>query len=67
MRKTNPKYVLRNWMAEDAIRKAREKDCSEVARLLACLRSPFDEQPEYTGYAALPPDWAGAICVSCSS
>ena len=63
----NPKYVLRNWLAEVAIRKAREKDFSEVRRLLDCLRRPFDEQPEYESYAALPPDWANGLQVSCSS
>ena len=63
----NPKYVLRNWLAETAIRKARDKDFSEVRRLLACLRKPYDEQPEYADYAALPPDWASGLEVSCSS
>jgi len=64
---TNPKYVLRNWLAELAIRKARDKDFSEVQRLLACLRRPYDEQPEYAAYAALPPDWARGLEVGCSS
>ncbi len=63
----NPKYVLRNWLAEKAIRQAQNKDFSEVGRLLACLRRPYDEQPEYAEYAALPPDWASGLEVSCSS
>lgn len=63
----NPKYILRNWMAESAIRRAKEKDFSEVAAVLACLRRPFDEQPEYERFAALPPDWARSLAVSCSS
>ncbi|WER44472.1 YdiU family protein [Cupriavidus sp. WKF15] len=63
----NPKYVLRNHLAETAIRRAREKDFSEVDRLLAVLSRPFDEQPESEAYAALPPDWASGIEVSCSS
>jgi len=63
----NPKYVLRNWLAEKAIRQAQDKDFSEVGRLLACLRRPYDEQPEYAEYAALPPDWASGLEVSCSS
>ncbi len=67
MRAANPKYVLRNWLAEVAIRKAQDKDFSEVERLLACLRHPFDEQPEFEHYAALPPDWANGLEVSCSS
>jgi uncharacterized protein YdiU (UPF0061 family) len=50
-----------------AIRKAQDKDFSEVEHLLACLRRPFDEQPEFGHYAALPPDWANGLEVSCSS
>jgi uncharacterized protein YdiU (UPF0061 family) len=67
MRAANPKYVLRNWLAEGAIRKAQEGDFSEVGRLLDCLRHPFAEQPEFEQYAALPPDWASGLEVSCSS
>jgi uncharacterized protein YdiU (UPF0061 family) len=67
MRAINPKYVLRNWLAEVAIRKAQERDFSEVERLLTCLRHPYDEQPEFEHYAALPPDWANGLEVSCSS
>ena len=52
---------------EVAIRKARNGDYSEVQRLLACLRRPYDEQPEFAAYAALPPDWANGLEVSCSS
>ncbi len=63
----NPKYVLRNWLAEAAIRRANDKDFSEVARLLDCLRRPYDEQPDNAAYAALPPDWANGLQVSCSS
>ena len=63
----NPKYVLRNWLAETAIRKAQSKDFSEVENLLSCLQQPFSEQPEYEHYAALPPDWARGLEVSCSS
>ncbi len=63
----NPKYVLRNHLAETAIQRARENDYSEVDRLLAVLSHPFDEQPEADAYAALPPDWAAGLEVSCSS
>jgi len=67
MNRVNPKFVLRNHLAETAIRHAKEKDFSEVERLAAVLRRPFDEQPEHAAYAALPPDWAGSLEVSCSS
>jgi serine/tyrosine/threonine adenylyltransferase len=63
----NPKYVLRNYLAQVAIEKAQQKDYTEVARLLSVLRRPFDEQPEHEAYAALPPDWASHLEVSCSS
>ncbi|MBV8633772.1 MAG: YdiU family protein, partial [Burkholderiaceae bacterium] len=63
----NPKYVLRNYLAQIAIEKAQNKDFSEIARLLAVLEKPFDEQPENAHYAALPPDWASTLEVSCSS
>ena len=67
MRRVNPRYVLRNWMAESAIRRAREHDFSEVADLRRCLQSPYDDQPEFVHYAQLPPDWANGLEVSCSS
>jgi uncharacterized protein YdiU (UPF0061 family) len=68
MNRVNPKYVLRNHLAEAAIRKARdERDYSEIERLRRLLARPFDEQPEMETYAAVPPDWAGSIAVSCSS
>jgi uncharacterized protein YdiU (UPF0061 family) len=63
----NPKYVLRNYLAQVAIEKAQNKDFSEVARLLAVLENPYDEQPGNEAYAALPPDWASHLEVSCSS
>jgi uncharacterized protein YdiU (UPF0061 family) len=67
MRRANPKYVLRNYLAQVAIEKAQNGDYSEVSKLLAILERPFDEQPEHDAYAALPPDWAGHLEVSCSS
>ncbi|MBU1224068.1 MAG: YdiU family protein [Gammaproteobacteria bacterium] len=68
MRRVNPKYILRNHLAEIAIRRAAdERDYSEVNRLHALLTRPFDEQPENEAYAAEPPDWARKIEVSCSS
>lgn len=67
MDQVNPKYVLRNYLAQIAIDKASNKDFSEVEHLLQLLQHPFDEQPEHEAYAALPPDWAAGIEVSCSS
>ncbi len=68
MRAVNPKYILRNHLAEIAIRRATdEHDFSEIVRLQRLLAHPFDEQPEQDAYAAEPPDWARQIEVSCSS
>jgi uncharacterized protein YdiU (UPF0061 family) len=67
MDRANPKYILRNYLAQVAIDKADKKDFSEISKLLAILERPFDEQPENEAYAALPPDWASHLEVSCSS
>ncbi len=64
---TNPKYILRNYMAQIAINKAEQQDYSEIDKLLKILHSPFDEHPDMQHYAGLPPDWADSISVSCSS
>ncbi len=67
MRAVNPKYILRNYLAQVAIEKAQNKDFSEVRKLLSVLEKPYDDQPENETYAALPPDWASRLEVSCSS
>lgn len=67
MHRVNPKYVLRNYLAQVAIERAREKDYTEIDRLRQLLRDPFAEQPEMESYAAPPPDWGRKILVSCSS
>jgi uncharacterized protein YdiU (UPF0061 family) len=67
MLQTNPKYILRNYMAQAAIEKAQQGDYSEVNLLLEILQSPFEEHPHANHYAGLPPDWAETISVSCSS
>jgi len=67
MNAVNPRFVLRNHLAETAIRRAEAGDFSEVHRLQAVLSRPFDEQPEHADCAALPPDWAQTLAVSCSS
>jgi uncharacterized protein YdiU (UPF0061 family) len=67
MLRTNPKYVLRNYLGELAIDAAKGKDFSMVAQMLALLERPFDEHPAFESYAGLPPDWASRIEISCSS
>ncbi|UOO86454.1 protein adenylyltransferase SelO [Neisseria arctica] len=63
----NPLYVLRNYLLEQAIVQAKNGDFREIERLYRCMRHPFTEQKEFADFAELPPDWAGGICVSCSS
>jgi uncharacterized protein YdiU (UPF0061 family) len=67
MLKTNPKFVLRNHLGEQAIRAAKLKDFSQVETLLTLLESPFAEHPGFDDYADFPPDWASGIEISCSS
>ena len=67
MQQTNPVYVLRNYMAQNAIKAAEDGDFSEVELLLTILKNPFITHPEADKYAGLPPDWASEITVSCSS
>ena len=63
----NPKFILRNYLAQAAIAKAQARDFSEVDRLLKLVQSPYGEHPELEHYAGFPPDWAAGIEVSCSS
>ena len=67
MDRTNPKYVLRNSLAQTAIERAQAGDFSEVDRLRALLDDPFAEQPEHEASAAPPPAWGRHLVVSCSS
>jgi len=67
MLKVNPKYVLRNYLGENAIEAARQKDFSGVANLLTLLSAPYDAHPAFEALAGLPPDWASQISISCSS
>jgi uncharacterized protein YdiU (UPF0061 family) len=67
MKRANPKFVLRNHLAQTAIERAQAGDFTEVERLLKVLQRPFDEQPENEAYAGFPPEWAAQLEVSCSS
>lgn len=67
MNRVNPKYVLRNWLAQRAIEKAQHKDFAEIEKLRRILAAPHDEQPEHEEYTQSPPDWAQHLAVSCSS
>lgn len=68
MKQVNPKFILRNYIAETAIRKAQdENDYSVIEDLMTVLSDPFAEHAEFEHYAQHPPEWAHQIEVSCSS
>ena len=71
MNLVNPKYVLRNYMAQLAIEAAEKGDNSLINELYTVLKKPYDEQSEYEKWFAKRPDWArhkvGCSMLSCSS
>ncbi|WP_211825373.1 protein adenylyltransferase SelO [Kistimonas asteriae] len=67
MKQVNPKYILRNYMAQIVIDQAEAGDYSEVNTILALLSNPFSDWKQYEAYAGLPPDWSTSLEVSCSS
>lgn len=71
MRLTNPKYVPRNYLAQEAIQAAQKGDLTVLERLMRVLGQPYDEQPGEESLAARRPDWAktspGCSALSCSS
>ena len=68
MNSVNPKYILRNYLAEEAIREAQDqKRYDKIATLFELLRKPFDEHQGLELYTNEAPDWAQGLSVSCSS
>lgn len=67
MHAVNPKYILRNYLAQQAIEAAERGDYGPVRELHAVLSRPFDEQPGMERYAERPPEWGKHLEISCSS
>ncbi|MDE0842013.1 MAG: YdiU family protein [Porticoccaceae bacterium] len=63
----NPKFILRNYIAQEAIDAAQGGDYRLTQQLLTILQAPFQDHTEFAHYAGTPPDWASALSVSCSS
>ena len=71
MNRANPRFVLRNWLAQTAIEAAEQGDLAPLHRLERVMQRPYDEQPEHDDLAGRRPDWArhkpGCSALSCSS
>jgi uncharacterized protein YdiU (UPF0061 family) len=67
MDQVNPRYILRNYLAQQAIEAAERRDYSGLETLSLVLSRPYQDQPGCGRYAAEPPDWGRRLQVSCSS
>ncbi len=67
MQAVNPKYILRNYLAQQAIDKAKAHDYTQINTLLRVLSQPYAEQPEHHHYSAAAPPWAKDLVLTCSA
>ena len=66
---SNPRYILRNWIAQKAISEAEKDDFAMVKLVLKTLEKPYEinDEAEKAGLSDPVPDWASRLVVSCSS
>ena len=67
MEQANPKFVLRNYLAQEAIQDAEKSDFTKLIKLLEVLKNPYQENSEFDDFAKAPPEWGKRLEISCSS
>ena len=67
MNANNPKYILRNYMAQEAIEAAENSDFSALETLIEVISSPYDGLKKFEHFSNRSPDWAKDLEISCSS
>jgi len=67
MNQVNPKFILRNYMAQEAIEAAENNDFSVIETLMIILTKPYEEHKEFQNFANRSPAWAKDLEISCSS
>ena len=67
MNNTNPKFILRNYMAQEVIEAAEESNYLELETLIKIITNPFKEHEDFQSFAERSPEWAKDIEISCSS
>ena len=67
MNNTNPKFILRNYMAQEVIEAAEESNYLELETLIKIITNPFEEHEDFQSFAERSPEWAKDIEISCSS
>ena len=67
MNQVNPKFILRNYMAQEAIEAAENNDFSSLETLIIILSKPFEEHEEFQNFANKSPAWTKDLEISCSS
>ena len=67
MNEMNPKFILRNYMLQNAIDQAEEGSYKEIDILMKLITKPYEENLEYERYSEESPEWAKSLGLSCSS